>query len=201
MDTQRKILSLGNRKLQDDIAIFNLPHRRTCPGATPECKKYCYAQKAERLYKATLPYRELNFKTSKTKHFVKDVIAALSNIQHKVRAVRIHESGDFYNQEYLNKWVEIAKAFPKIIFTAYTKSLHLNFTEAKRLKNMVLFASIDPTTPKYMLDRNTLKYKATVIKPGQKIPRGYFECPGSCRNFNCTHCYHKKTKNVAFHQH
>lgn len=195
------LLSLGNRKLQPDIAIWNLPHRKTCPGATAECKKYCYAQKAERLYKATLPFRERNFKLSKKANFAKTMIEALSKIQHKVRAVRIHESGDFYNQEYLDKWVEVAKAFPKIMFTAYTKSLHLDFSKAKKTKNMILFASIDPTTPDWMLKKNTLRHKATVIKPGCKVPRGYFECPGSCRKAACEHCYHCKTKSVAFHQH
>lgn len=195
------IFSLGNHKLQSDIAIWNLPHMKTCPGATTECKKYCYAQKAERLYKATLPFRERNFEMSKQKDFVDIMIKALKGIEHKVRAVRIHESGDFYNQEYLDKWVEIAKAFPKIIFTAYTKSLHLDFSKAKKTKNMVLFASIDPTTPEYILKANTIRHKATVVKKGDTLPKGYFECPGSCKKDNCTHCYHRNASNVAFHQH
>jgi hypothetical protein len=116
-----------------------------------------------------------------------------------VRAVRIHESGDFYNQKYLDKWVEIAKRFPDIIFTAYTKSLHLDFTAAKKLKNFVLFASMDPTTPKFMKEANTIKHKAIVIQKGEKVPRGYFECPGSCKQ--CDHCYKPRAKSVAFHKH
>lgn len=36
--------------------------------------------------------------------------------------VRIHESGDFYNQNYLDAWVKVAKAFPNVVFYAYTKS-------------------------------------------------------------------------------
>ena len=40
---------------------------------------------------------------------------------------RIHESGDFYNYEYLVKWYKITKNFvgKNIIFEAYTKSLPL----------------------------------------------------------------------------
>lgn len=39
--------------------------------------------------------------------------------------VRIHESGDFYNGEYLNAWILTAKEMPNINFYAYTKSLPL----------------------------------------------------------------------------
>lgn len=39
--------------------------------------------------------------------------------------VRIHESGDFYNGEYLKAWIEVAKNFPNIKFYAYTKSIPL----------------------------------------------------------------------------
>lgn len=192
------LLSKGNHKLPSDIAIFNLPHMTTCPGATEECKRYCYANKAERLYPATYPFRKKNFKLSQQADFVDQVSAALRRMR-VLRAVRIHESGDFYNQKYLDKWVEIAKRFPGIIFTAYTKSLHLDFTAAKKLKNFVLFASMDPTTPKFMKEANTLQHKAIVIQKGEKVPRGYFECPGSCKQ--CDHCYKPRAKSVAFHKH
>ena len=38
-----------------------------------------------------------------------------------------HDSGDFYNQEYFNKWCDIAEALPHIIFYAYTKTLNLDW--------------------------------------------------------------------------
>jgi len=37
--------------------------------------------------------------------------------------VRIHESGDFYNGEYLKAWLIVCKRMPKIKFYAYTKSI------------------------------------------------------------------------------
>lgn len=37
--------------------------------------------------------------------------------------VRIHESGDFYNQKYLDAWVMVAKSMPDILFYAYSKSI------------------------------------------------------------------------------
>jgi hypothetical protein len=45
-----------------------------------------------------------------------------------LKAVRIHGSGDFYSQEYLDKWISIAKINPSIRFYCYTKSLHLDWS-------------------------------------------------------------------------
>ena len=44
----------------------------------------------------------------------------------KVNTVRIHDSGDFYNQEYYNKWCMIARMLPLITFYAYTKTLNMD---------------------------------------------------------------------------
>ena len=196
--TNKVQVTRGNHKLPRDIVIWDLPHGSTCPGATAECKKYCYAFKAERMYKQVLPYRQVNYKMSLRKDFAELMIAKLKSMR-GVRALRLHSSGDLYNQEYLNKWVKVIKAFPEITFTAYTKSLHLDFTEAKKCKNFILFASMDPTTPAFMKAANTIKRKARVVKKGEKVPTGYFECPGSCKS--CSHCYTKGARSVAFHQH
>lgn len=193
------LVSKGNRKLPNDIAIWNLPHGTTCPGATEQCKKYCYAFKAERLYKQVMGFRQKNFAMSQRADFATRMIEQLKKLR-VVRAVRIHESGDFYNQTYLNKWTAIAKACPEIIFTAYTKSLHLDFSAFKRLPNTILFASIDSTTPKFMLKKNRTRRKAIVIdRHAEKAPKGYFLCPGSCKS--CTHCYTRGCSSVAFRQH
>ena len=38
-------------------------------------------------------------------------------------AIRIHDSGDFFSQDYLNLWTSIAGANPEILFYAYTKEV------------------------------------------------------------------------------
>ena len=58
--------------------------------------------------------------------------------------VRIHESGDFYNGEYLKAWIEVARMMPKNKFYAYTKSLRYwiaNMDFVDHLPNFVLTAS------------------------------------------------------------
>ena len=186
----------GNRKLPDTIGIFNLPQRSTCPGATPWCKQYCYAKKAERQYKQTRPYRELNYKLSLQDNFVDMINKELKTCGKKF--IRIHESGDFYNQKYLDKWVSIVKANPNISFTFYTKSFaFLNFNKMKRCKNVIAFASLDPTTPKDQLKKAKHWKKAFIL--GAYVPKNTFVCSGSCKS--CDHCYVQSKLKVGFRKH
>lgn len=190
------IVRVGNHKLPKTIGIFNLPHLTTCPGATAWCKLKCYARKAETMYKQVIPYRQWSFQMSKRNDFVSMVNAELAraNKTH----IRIHESGDFYNQTYVNKWYEIMKANPQIQFTFYTKSFHLfDFSKIRRLKNVNAFASIDLSTPPQRLKKARGWLKAYILVGN--VPGKCFVCPGSCKS--CSHCYNKETGNVGFNPH
>jgi hypothetical protein len=104
-----------------DGAILN-----TCLGALA-CRGVCYAKQGAYLWRSTVNARNKSLAQTMSDTFVADAIADLGRMR-KVAAVRIHDSGDFYSQEYLDSWSAIAAAFPKIIFYAYTKSLHLDFS-------------------------------------------------------------------------
>lgn len=41
------------------------------------------------------------------------------------QAVRIHDSGDFFNRDYLNGWMTLATRFPDVLFYAYTKEVEM----------------------------------------------------------------------------
>ena len=126
-------VSNGNKKLvsneQTRFIVWNLPAVITCPYATEMCKSACYARKAERVYPTCLPSRQRNFDESRKQDFVKNMIYTILKTALKSKAknivVRIHESGDFYNNDYAKKWLEIANACridKRIKFIAYTKS-------------------------------------------------------------------------------
>lgn len=40
-------------------------------------------------------------------------------------AVRIHDSGDFFSEQYLRDWLEVARRVPDVLFYAYTKEISL----------------------------------------------------------------------------
>ena len=140
-----KLLSIGcNRKLGKKVAVFNLPQGKTCPGKTALCREICYAAKAERMYPAAAAMRARNLVAAEKDTFVDDMIAEI--LGSGVSLLRIHESGDFFSQEYLNKWVKIIEVCSRVKFLAYTKSFMLDWTNALHMDNLSLLWSIDKTT-------------------------------------------------------
>lgn len=159
-------LSESNKKLvpnkETRFLIWNLPSKITCPYATEHCKKFCYAVKAETAYPNCKPSRMRHLEISKADDFVDRMIytieAYLTKPSYKTAkkvVVRIHESGDFYNLEYMAKWYKIAKHFKsdkRVVFMAYTKSVIFVATLAligdKKPNNMIIRFSIwDDTEP------------------------------------------------------
>lgn len=135
-----KLLKYENAKLKQQH-IFTLPASqevcgRVCPG--------CYAIKPQiRFPKTVLPYRERMLESSKTDSFVSLVVQELSSSKRPSKTVRVHESGEFYSQEYVDKWKSIASQLPDFIFYAFTKRLkHFDFSGLKSLPNFVVIDSL-----------------------------------------------------------
>jgi len=201
----KNMFSRGNHKLPRNIAIFNIPEIKTCPGKTEACSQLCYAKKATRQYPKTLLQRKRNLRISISNQFVDRAIKELKRMR-KVDTVRIHEAGDFYSQVYLDKWIVIATNIPKLIFFAYTKSYSLDYDLPK---NFIVFYSSDWTTKHYSvqlrnqaimmpeLKRKLKNTKLSMVFNKQKV----FQCPGSCKS--CDYCYTNpnKLKLVSFPLH
>lgn len=100
----------------------------TCFGAGP-CRAFCYAKQGAYNWPATKAARQRALESTLSESFVADAIADIGRMR-GVGVVRIHDSGDFYSQEYLDKWSTIAAAYPNIIFYAYTKANTLDFSSA-----------------------------------------------------------------------
>jgi hypothetical protein len=90
----------------------------------------CYAANQEMQYDAIRANRWHNFdllKEAGDANGQADLIVKSLNFffdsEGKKEAVRIHESGDFYNGEYLKAWILVAKRMPNVNFYAYTKSV------------------------------------------------------------------------------
>lgn len=154
----------GNKKLAADDAIafiiFSLPAVLTCPGATVECMKNCYARRDER-FTSVRSSRIINYLISKRNDFETILENAIRNqiytrkgalrkrYQGKEIVFRIHESGDFYSDKYMLAWFHVAAKFPEITFFTYTKSFAMyerNMSE--KPNNFEVRASVwSDTTP------------------------------------------------------
>ncbi len=90
-------------------------------------------------------------------------------------AVRIHDAGDFYSDEYLAAWIRIARTHPDILFYCYTK-------EVSRFKRCVL----DPPhnflwayslggREDHLVDRDTDRHADVFATPEAITEAGYFD--------------------------
>ena len=168
-------LSTTNSKLaKDGIASFNLVPIETCPGAG-SCAKYCYADTGSflRFHKTTMPPRVANWLASQKPDFVEKMNKMFDEVKKKgkIKAIRVHDSGDFYSPDYIKKWTEIARANPELMFYAYTKSHHpalrKHLDELEKLPNFNIVQSlgskydhlIDPSKPHAVVfpDEATMK--------------------------------------------
>jgi hypothetical protein len=141
--THKISVSTGNSKLaQDGIACFDIPQAVTCRGAG-SCLGFCYASIGNYTYRVKQQNMLNNFYTSQTPEVFKELVSkSFEKLPRYIKTIRLHSSGDFYNQEYLDTWVEIMEAHPQFRFYAYTKSLDLDWTEALKLKNFFRVQSI-----------------------------------------------------------
>ena len=155
----RKLLTQGNHKLGKNIASFSLPAGqdvcgRVCPG--------CYALKAQTQYPAVLPSRQTKLLASKKPNFVSLMVDSIGCL--KPEFVRVHDSGEFYEQKYIDKWVDVAKQCPAVTHYAYTKRLkEFNFKQLLAQPNFVLIDS---------MHSGKLNYGKLEDKP-----KGMFLCP------------------------
>lgn len=159
---------------------WNLPTGSSCPFAL-ECKvtvdrhtgkfdvkhgQYrCYAASSER-FPGVRAARWANFESARA-----GILPALPT---KCRAVRIHMSGDFYNQQYFDLWLAMAEKNPGVEFWAYTKSLSYWVARLGSIPdNLVLTASyggrLDPLIELHGL-KNVKIYKTPwEVEPGRPI--------------------------------
>jgi len=129
------LLSLGNTKIKKNklnTATFGLQAIKTCPGRGG-CQKECFATVGNYNFEVVKNKQKIRLKESKKKSFVDTISFEIKELN--VGAVRIHDSGDYYSEAYLLKWIEIAKKNKDVVFYSYTKSIHFLKKDYKTWKH------------------------------------------------------------------
>jgi hypothetical protein len=185
-----KLLTNGNTKV--NALLFDLPVS-VCPIQCPSC----YAKKAEIRFPAALAKRNRNYDASLKDDFVDVIIEEIKKSKRKI--VRVHSSGDFYSQQYVNKWQSIAAAtyINDNKFYAYTKRKQdFDFTHIEELSNFNLIDSVTPIGYNY----GNLEYCNTLTQQ-----HGYYLCgcqKGHDGTACMSECYECLTQNkVCFLKH
>jgi hypothetical protein len=134
--TVKYLLTNGNRELKaDGIFTWSLPalaaklstgkNMLVCPSAGV-CAQLCYARSGT--------YNFSNVKAAHVRNLeliLDDSMGWKTRVSEELKAkryqenksVRIHDSGDFFSEEYFLLWVDIAKENPHVFFYAYTKEV------------------------------------------------------------------------------
>ena len=135
-----------NKKLSYlNVTSFSLPAGYTCPfadiclskfprhGKKGDLKDYgevrCFAASTEAAYRTVRERRWRNFDLLKRKSadeigdLISKSIKEHERTKRGIQILRIHDSGDFFNQNYFDGWLQAAKERPDIIFYAYTKAI------------------------------------------------------------------------------
>ena len=154
------------------------------------------------MYTNVLPSRRRNYIFSQSDDFISTITAFLQNNSRKI--VRIHEAGDFYSQEYLNKWKEIVRKELDTRFYAFTKSHKLTLWENKP-NNLILLQSYGS---KYDEEIDITRNIARVVDILGQEQNYEYVCPHHEKEFtkcgvSCSYCFseHPKSKHVAFLKH
>ncbi len=166
------VLSRGNMKIAKNTLIFNLPPVKTCPN-NASCRATCYAVPAYRLYPGVRFKYDSNWHMAQNEiELLRGEIVAQLERERGFEIVRLHSSGDFFSQEYLDMWTAIAEQFPKIHFYTYTKADKvLDFSKADSLKNFNIIRSFIQGHLNY----GSMEYLGRMKK---KFPKAYI-CPAT----------------------
>ena len=150
MASDRRLLSVGNRKLGEVVAHFDLPALSTCPGRTAACSAACYATKGR--YGTRSVKRRLAWllRQSRSPGFVRDLVREIR--ERGFTHVRWHASGDVYSEEYARRMLAAMRALPRVVFWLYTRSFAVPsilpvLAEMAALPNCTVWFSLDKDTP------------------------------------------------------
>ena len=206
-------LGVGNAKLKNDVAIYDNPAMFTCPfakdckeGVNPETGKLivnpnakfrCFAATSELISAAARRKRWHNFNLlnqAKTTLKMKELIIASINaneLTKKAPKMRIHSSGDFFNQAYFNAWLAVANAMPEKTFYAYTKSLPFWVKKINEIpENFHLTASAGGTHER-LIEKHNLKHVIIVFSEQEAIDKNVEI------DHDDSHCYNTKVRKFA----
>jgi hypothetical protein len=148
------LLTSGNAKLKKTaklnkciIKVFSLPAGDTCPFAGA-CKNWCYAKSGNYCFPAVKAKHKRNYRATHKLNFVDAILKELTEVLAKSKGkkvwIRLHDTGDFYNDSYINMWLSIMRRTPNVEFYAYTKS-HVLFKNKNLPPNFTMLPSVGGT--------------------------------------------------------
>lgn len=143
---------------------FNLPAGHSCPFAK-DCKicvdkdtgkfnrtgtKFrCYAASAERFP---------GVRKCRWDNYNEILMGKPITIPTEATHVRIHGSGDFFNQAYFDQWLQVCRDNPKVIFWAFTKSIQFWVNRLGQIPSNLTLQASKGSLQDDLIEKYHLKY-------------------------------------------
>jgi ABC-type Zn uptake system ZnuABC Zn-binding protein ZnuA len=136
-----------------------------------KCVAFCYAKKGAYIWRNVKPAFEMRYQLSKTDKFIAKINAEITLKEPEY--IRVHDSGDYYSKEYLNKWIEIAKANPDVKFYSYTNCIQM-LKDAILPKNYdVIFSSSGKQVD--LIDKTKDRHSVIFKTKSELLDNGYVD--------------------------
>mgnify|MGYP003347918936 FL=1 len=131
----------------------------------------CFAASDEAQYENTRKQRWHNFELLKGKSTTEMARLIEASLPKKAEIIRVHVSGDFFNQSYFDAWMEVAKRQPTRTFYAYTKSLPFWLARTGDIpQNFALNASRGGVNDA-LIEKHNLKYAEVVFSIKEAVTK------------------------------
>ena len=198
--TQNSKLKKTSKSLGLRVFNFGIPAYKsasgklTCPFADA-CVKFCYAKKGAYIWSNVQPAFEKRYQLSKTNKFIPAMIDEIVN--KRPDYVRVHDSGDYYSKQYLQKWLRIAKTFPEVNFYSYTNCIKM-FKDIELPSNYDIIFS-DSGKQKHLIDQSRDRHTKIFHSHTELISSDYIDA--SKIDLYATKWFNKDNINVGLLAH
>ncbi|MGW4890766.1 GP88 family protein [Kitasatospora sp. NPDC004240] len=130
----RRLLTQNRQLRQEGIFNWTLPawagrfpagrSYNACPEAGA-CRKLCYARVGTYRFRNVLEAHERNLRMviDRLEEWERQMAEELTHKRYADSWIRLHDSGDFHSDEYLEAWLHIMRGAPDVKFYCYTKSV------------------------------------------------------------------------------
>lgn len=197
--TQNSKLKKTSKSLGLRVFNFGIPAYKsasgklTCPFADA-CVKFCYAKKGAYIWSNVQPAFEKRYQLSKTDDFVNKMNQEI--IKKKPDYVRVHDSGDYYSNTYLRKWLAVAIHNPQVRFYSYTNCVSM-LKNANLPDNYDIIFS-DSGKQKHLIDEKNDRHTRIFSTHNELISAGYTDA--SSVDLMATKWFNKTNKvGLIFH--
>lgn len=178
----------GNAKLSTGIATFSLPAGHTCPFAKEclsradkitgkiidgqHCKFRCFAASQECAFPSVRRSRWGNFDRLKNLSVEKMTALIQASLPKGYAYVRVHVSGDFFNEKYFVAWLNVALNNPLVTFYGYTKATPFLVKFAKYIPRNFRFTASKGGTCDTLIAKHKLRSAEVVFSVKEAAKKG-----------------------------